>query len=201
MPVNWCLYTTFLFRTRISCLVTAAYKVLDNDGVTAVGLLDVHRDVALNTTFRVITAIDILQDTTGNSQINVIMDMGVIGAAMNIFNGITGTCGYDNINMTYITRIACTIKSGNPQRTVTRSLFRNNRSRITTATLGVTATEYLTYFTTSAFYSGSTDDDSAFILIPVAILFFDGSAAVTTAKTVTDVVASFYQDICFRNNS
>ena len=100
-----------------------------------------------------------------------------------------------------ITFVSCTIKSGNPQGTGTSTLFRNNRSSVTTATLGVTATEHLTDFTALAFYSGSTDNDGTFILIPVAILFLDRTATVTTTKTVTNVVASIYQDIGFRNNS
>ena len=93
MSVNRGLYATRLQRTRISSFVTTTYEVLNDDGVTAVGLLDVHRDVALNTTFRVITAIDILQDTAGNSKIYVTMDMGIIRTAVNIFDGISGTCG------------------------------------------------------------------------------------------------------------
>ena len=80
-------------------------------------------------------------------------------------------------------------------------MFRNNRSSVTTATLGVTATKDLTNFTASAFNSGSTDNNGTFILIPVAILFLDRTATVTTTKTVTNVVASIYQDIGFRNNS
>ena len=89
-----------------------------------------------------------------------------------------------------ITFVSGTIKSGNPQGTSTSTLSRNNRSSVTTATLGVTATEHLTDFTALTFYSGSTDNDGAFILIPVAILFLDRTATVTATKTVTNVVAS-----------
>ena len=120
---------------------------------------------------------------------------------MNIFDSITRTCSQYNVNVRDITFVACTVKSGNPQGTGTRTFSRNNRSRITTATLGVTATEHLTNFTALTFYSGSTDDDGTFILIPVAILFLDRTATITTAETITDVVASIYQDIGFRNNS
>ena len=51
MLVNWGLYATRLQRARISSFVTTTDQVLDDNGITAVGLLDVHRDVTLDTTF------------------------------------------------------------------------------------------------------------------------------------------------------
>ena len=89
MFVNRGLYATRLQRARISSFVTTTDKVLDDDRITAVGLFNVHRDVTFDTTFRVITAIDILQNTTGNGQINVTMDMSIIGTAVNIFDSIS----------------------------------------------------------------------------------------------------------------
>ena len=89
MSGNRGLDTARLQRAGISRFVTTAHEVLDDDGVTAVGLLDVHRDVTLYTTFRVITAIDILQDAAGDGQRDIAMDMRIIGATVNIFDGIS----------------------------------------------------------------------------------------------------------------
>ena len=146
MRSNWNFNTLIVsFCTRIRRFITAAYQVLDDDRVTTICLFNIHDDITFDTTTCIVTAIHILQDTTGNGQMNITVDMGIIGTTMDIVYRIFRTGCQDNVYRTNITLVARSIKSGNVQWTVTY-LF-GYGIRITTATLGITATEDLSYLT------------------------------------------------------
>ena len=120
MPVIGLFYATIVISSRIRRFVTAAYEVLNDNGVTVIGFFNIHSNIALDTTTGIVTAIDILQDSTGNGQMYITVDMGIIGAAVDIFYRFTRrTCCQDDVYSAYITCISCTIKSCNPQRACT----------------------------------------------------------------------------------
>ena len=147
MGSNWYLNTLIVgFCSRIRCFITTAYKVLNDDRITTIRLFNIYYDIALDTTTCIVTTIHVLQNTTGNSQMNITMDMGIIGTTMDIVYRTSRTCSQNNVYRTHITLVACSVKSGNMQRTIANLL--GYSIRITTATLGIAATEDLTDFTT-----------------------------------------------------
>ena len=147
MGSNWYLYTLIVsFCSRIRCFITTTYQVLDDDRITTIRLFNIYYDIALNTATCIVTTIHILQDTTGNSQMNITMDMGIIGTTMDIVYRTFRTCSQHNVYRRHITLVACSIKSGNMQRTVANLL--GYSIRITTTTLGITTTEDLTNLST-----------------------------------------------------
>ena len=117
MGSDWNFFTLIVrFCSGIRCFITTANKVLDDNRITAISFFNIHSDIALDTATRIVTAIHILQNTAGDGQMHIAMNMSIVGTAMNIVYRTLRTCSQDDVYRTYITLVAGTIKSGNVQR-------------------------------------------------------------------------------------
>ena len=68
------------------CLVTTAHKVSYDNGLTWVGLLNIHDNVSTDTATLVVTAIYVLEITCSNGQMYTTCNLSLIGTTADILD-------------------------------------------------------------------------------------------------------------------
>ena len=182
-------FSAIALRSWIRSLIATTKQILNGDRHTIVSLFDVDGDVATNTSCTVIAAIDILELTGFDGERYIVFDIGIIGAAIHVFNfGIisTRTAGDGNVNYFHIRLITCSVQTGQVQRTIIvcpASVDIHSSAQA----FRIATTKDSTNLTTNRSYICFTTDYGTVVLIPRTILV-DQVTTVTTSKSIAYIV-------------
>ena len=79
-------FCTISFRSRIWSLISTTKEILDSNRHTVICFLNVNGNITTDTTCTVVTTINIFELTCSDSQFYIMLNVCIIGTAINIFD-------------------------------------------------------------------------------------------------------------------